>query len=158
MSTIIVRSATEGDIDVVADMTLSLAKETEDVTLDYHKIKKDIQDILKDCKDGKILVAVEGLTVVGFVLITGHEWSQWNSGRILWLASAYIKPHFRRKKVGKALYDEALKTAQAEGAIGLRSYVMLKNTLSIKAQLNYGMKMAGYVVMEHLFELDTQGD
>jgi predicted N-acetyltransferase YhbS len=152
MSAITIRPAVHEDIAAVTELTSSLADETEGKSLSRKKVEKGIRAILEDSANGTILVAEVSGAVVGYILISGPEWSQWHCGRIFWLTSGFVKVEHRSNGIGRKLFKRAVNLAKARGAVGVRGYAMLDNTLSIAKQLRYGMKMTGYVVLEKLID------
>jgi GNAT superfamily N-acetyltransferase len=137
-----------GDLEVVAQFNIALAKETESLELEPPRVRAGVEALLRDPAKGTYFVAVSGGEVVGQLLIT-HEWSDWRNGDFWWLQSVYVREDFRRRGVFKALF--AFVQGAAAGATdvcGLRLYMEEDNNRAREAYRRMGMTETHYHVFE----------
>ena len=146
-----VRLALPEDWEVIADFNTRLASETEGKSLVSSTIAAGVQTLLADPHHGRYFVACVGARIVGQMMHT-REWSDWRNGEIWWLQSVYVAPDNRRFGVFRALYHHLEQLAeQTPNVIGLRLYVEHHNSKALEVYRSFGLKEAGYTVMERLF-------
>lgn len=150
------REARSEDVDTLVELSLSLAKETEGRVLDQATVRTGLEQLMG--VEGRNVFVAEVETaggkkqVIGFLSVSGKEWSEWKNGLFVWLGSAYVSKNFRGQDVVQRLYKEAVTySKQSLGAIGVRTYVRLDNTVSIGAHVKGGLKSTGYVLMQAVF-------
>ncbi len=146
-SSLTVRPALASDAAVIADFNLRLARESEGLELDPATVRAGVEAALADRVKGIYLVAEEGDTQVGQLMLT-IEWSDWRNGPIYWLQSVYVVAERRGSGVFRALWERALATARAADARAVRLYVEEHNHDAQEVYRRVGMRPSGYLVYE----------
>ncbi|GIW82691.1 MAG: N-acetyltransferase GCN5 [Gemmatales bacterium] len=145
-----IRAARFEDIDTIVRFNAALARETEHLDLDHATLCKGVAQLLGDPEKGRYFVAVDGIEVVGQIMVT-YEWSDWRCGWLWWIQSVYVAPAARRQGVFSALFQHVLETAKAQGdVVGIRLYVEKNNVSAQQTYERQGMTMAPYLVYERL--------
>ena len=143
-----VRPVIKEDIDKLVEFQLSMAKETEDKTLDVKTLKRGITAVLNDAQKARYFVATEDKKIMGCFMVT-PEWSDWRAGYFIWLQSVYVDPDHRGKGVFREMYNY-LKDIVANNSdyIGIRLYVDSGNKPAIEVYNKSGLKEADYTMFE----------
>ena len=145
-----IRQAVPADADILAQLNVELAKESEHLALEPARVRAGVEALLRDPAKGVYFVAEAGGVVVGQLLVT-HEWSDWRNGDFWWLQSVYVRPEARRRGVFKALLDHLLASAKRQGNVaGLRLYVEKHNDAALKTYRRLGLQETHYQVLERL--------
>ena len=147
MAEAVVRPATSGDADVLAEYNIRMARETEGLALTPATVRAGVSAALADPAKGIYFVAEIGDLLVGQLLVT-TEWSDWRNGEMWWIQSVYVAPDYRGQGVFRSLYDHTVEQARAQGVPALRLYVEEGNADAQGVYARLGMKPAGYVVYE----------
>ena len=151
MPNVVIRAATVGDLETIADFNALLAEETEDTSLDRQTVRQGVRALLCDRTRGAYYVACADGRMIGQIMHT-REWSDWRNGDIWWLQSVYVHPAHRRRGVFRSLYAHLKALAEADPrVVGLRLYVELDNHAAQATYQGLGMTRARYRVMQHLF-------
>ena len=144
---IFVREAEQSDVSTLIECNLSLADETESISLDKNILRLGIEKAL-ELNDCRYLVAELDNKIVGQTMLTS-EWSDWRNGVIWWMQSVYVNPDYRKRGVFQSIlkYIENLaeKTLEVKA---LRLYVMDDNQIARRAYQNLGIKNSSYLVYE----------
>lgn len=151
------------DLEELVEMTCLLASETEERELPTHLVRSGIKAIIENPPEtGKfksiIFVAEQtppirsGNVLLGFVSVSGFEWSEWRNGMFVWLGSAYTREEFRKYGVVRKLYARAKNYAEECGAIGLRAYIDKNNSSGLIAHEAVGQMQTKYIMTENVFE------
>ena len=144
---IFVREAEQSDVSTLIECNLSLADETESISLDKNILRLGIEKAL-ELNDCRYLVAELDNKIVGQTMLTS-EWSDWRNGVIWWMQSVYVNPGYRKRGVFQSIlkYIENLaeKTPEVKA---LRLYVMDDNQIARRAYQNLGIKNSSYLVYE----------
>ncbi len=144
---IFVREAEQSDVSTLIEYNLSLADETESISLDKNILRLGIEKTL-ELNDCRYLVAELDNKIVGQTMLTS-EWSDWRNGVIWWMQSVYVNPDYRKRGVFQSIlkYIENLaeKTLEVKA---LRLYVMDDNQIARRAYQNLGIKNSSYLVYE----------
>jgi len=144
---IFVREAEQSDVSTLIECNLSLADETESISLDKNILRLGIEKAL-ELNDCRYLVAELDNKIVGQTMLTS-EWSDWRNGVIWWMQSVYVNPDYRKRGVFQSIlkYIENLaeKTPEVKA---LRLYVMDDNQIARRAYQNLGIKNSSYLVYE----------
>ena len=149
-----IRRAEARDTAVVAEFNQRLAWETEHKRLDPAVLGRGVARVLADPDCGFYLLAESGGEVVGQLMAT-FEWSDWRDGWFWWVQSVYVREDHRRAGVFRALYADLVTRAQAAGDVaGLRLYVEKDNARAQATYEQLGLKEAGYLVRECMFDRD----
>ncbi|MBX9678022.1 MAG: GNAT family N-acetyltransferase [Gemmataceae bacterium] len=143
----LIRTASEADLEMIVDFNAALAEESEGKTLDPAKLRPGVAAALADPHKGRYFLAEHGGRVVGQMLIT-YEWSDWRNGWFWWIQSVYVTLDHRRKGVFRGLFDHVRQLALAEGVIGVRLYVEKENTRAHATYQSLGLDWTSYLVME----------
>lgn len=147
-----VRVAEVKDIDVIAELNIAMAWETEQKRLNPTTLKRGIRAVMGDCDYGFYLVAEAQDQIVGCLLVT-HEWSDWRSGLFWWIQSLYVRPPFRRHGVFKRLHDFVKAQALRQSEVcGIRLYVEQSNHVAQRAYEQIGMKPTTYRIYEEMLK------
>ena len=143
-----VRLAALDDAETLTRFNAAMALETEHLTLDVERLRRGVEAVLVDPSKGFYLVADEDGAVTGQLLIT-YEWSDWRNGVFWWVQSVYVREDRRGGGVYTALYNEAVRRAQAQGDVcGLRLYVEKDNRRAQAAYAKSGMSETDYLLYE----------
>lgn len=138
-----IRNAGLEDAEVIARFNVLLAKESEDIELEYRTVLKGVRTLLLDQRKGFYLVALDEGVVVGQVMVT-FEWSDWHDRNVWWIQSVYVDKGSRRTGVFKELFEELWVRATKEGVAKLRLYAHNANRKAIEVYRRLGMEKAPY--------------
>jgi ribosomal protein S18 acetylase RimI-like enzyme len=148
-----IRLAVLGDAPTLAEYNAAMALETEHLELDRERLFGGVEAVLRDPSKGFYLVADDDGAVTGQLMVT-FEWSDWRNGVFWWVQSVYVRPDRRGGGIYTALYQEAVRRAQAQGDVcGLRLYVEKDNTRAQAAYRKLGMSETDYLLFETDFVL-----
>jgi len=143
-----VRLATINDIPSIIGFQLSMAQETENLTLDKSILRKGIENLFNDPAKGKYYVAQENDAVIG-CLMTTYEWSDWRNGNVLWIQSVYVDKNHRGRSVYKKMYEHIKQlVSDSSDYRGIRLYVDKTNLNAQKVYQQLGMNGEHYQVFE----------
>ena len=143
-----IRLATPPDAETIAAFNEAIARETEGKTLDPATIRAGVRGLLARRDLGFYLVAEDGGSLVGQLMIT-YEWSDWRNGLFWWIQSVYVVPEARRKGVYRRLHVHVREMARREkGICGLRLYVEKGNAVAQETYRKMGMLETDYRLFE----------
>lgn len=145
---VFVRNATRSDAETIAGFQISMAAETEDMSLDSETVRKGVQAVFDDPGKGRYWVAeIEG--EVAGCMLTIPEWSDWRNGTVLWIHSVFIRPEFRRHGLFRKLYAHLREMVEADASLmGLRLYVDRSNDIARRVYESIGMDGEHYQLFE----------
>ena len=143
----IIRKVVEDDAEVLAKHNVSMAKESENIDIEYDITHSGIQAVIMDSTKGFYLVAEENGDIVGQLMIT-FEWSDWRNENIWWIQSVYIEPSWRRKGVFGDLLEEIYRLGMAKGVHIFRLYVHRSNVDAIEVYRHLKMVDNTYQIFE----------
>ena len=147
-----IRRAEPGDVPVLVEFNLEMARETEDKELDPMVLSAGVQGIFDRPDRGFYLIAETGGKRVGSLMVT-TEWSDWRNGDFWWVQSVFVELEFRKRGIFRALYEEARKMAMAaDGVCGCRLYVEKDNETAQAVYLRRGFHETHYRLFEDSFE------
>ncbi len=137
------------DIEVLAQLQVQMAWETEEFKLDPPTVTLGVQAVIDDPSKGKYWIAEMDGKVAG-CLLTVPEWSDWRNGTILWIHSVYVLPTYRGKGLYKALYEHVQNLVKTDGKTykGIRLYVDKRNTAAQEVYNKLGMNGEHYQLFE----------
>jgi GNAT superfamily N-acetyltransferase len=121
-----IRNAILKDSKSIAENNLLLAKESEDINIEYKTVLEGVKNIITDKQKGIYLIAEENNKIIGQIMIT-YEWSDWQNKNIWWLQSIYIPKSWRKKGVFKKLLKTIKERAIKNKVDTLRLYVYSNN-------------------------------
>ncbi len=148
-----IRPAVFTDATRITEFNALMAKETENLDLDFARLHAGVEAVLRDPSKGTYYVAEMNGSVVGQLLIT-YEWSDWRNGNFWWIQSVYVQKDFRGKGVFKSLFEHVRSLANKEKNVcGLRLYVEKHNSRARQAYERLGMKKTRYEMYEVDFVL-----
>jgi malonyl-CoA/methylmalonyl-CoA synthetase len=145
----VVRDARASDARTLARWASALAWESEALELEPETVLEGVQAVLRDPTRGRYLIAELAGTPAGGLLLV-REWSDWRARFVWWIHSVYVDQGARRRGVYRALYDDVLRRARAEGVAGVRLYVDRRNTVAIDTYRALGMDGDHYRVFEQM--------
>ena len=147
---IVVRKATQADLNTLVTFNAAMAMETEGKTLDLEMLKKGVSAVLSQDALGFYLMAEVDGRPVGQLLIT-TEWSDWRNGYFWWIQSVYVDAEYRRQGVYRALNSRVHSEARRRGDVcGIRLYVERNNHVAQQVYSSLDMHRSHY----DLFEID----
>jgi ribosomal protein S18 acetylase RimI-like enzyme len=145
---LIIRKASDNDIDTIVTFNYLIAKETEAKLLDKNIVKLGVNSVITDPSKAQYWVVESNNEIIGLLMVT-YEWSDWRNGDMWWISSVYVTENFRRRGVFSALYKHIEHMAKENpGCCGIRLYIEKHNERAQKTYLSLGMNDAGYDVME----------
>lgn len=147
MTKILIRTATEQDLETMVQFMISMAMETESLKLEAKILRPGIKAALADEQKGIYYIAELDGKVAGS-LMTTFEWSDWRNAWVLWVQSVYTHPDFRGKGIYNALYQNLIKKVEAGEYAGIRLYVDKTNVNAQKVYEKLGMNGEHY----HFYE------
>jgi ribosomal protein S18 acetylase RimI-like enzyme len=147
-----IRRATPADAETIALFNEAMAVETEGKTLDPATIRAGVRALLVRPDLGFYLVAEEGGSFVGQLMIT-FEWSDWRDGLFWWIQSVYVPREHRGRGVYRTLHTRVREMAgEAGGVCGLRLYVEKENAIAQETYRRMGMHETHYRLFEETWE------
>jgi GNAT superfamily N-acetyltransferase len=148
MSTVTYRPAVLSDAAAIVDFQIAMARETEDLELDYETCVKGVEAVFEDRSRGRYYVGEKAGRVICSTLIT-YEWSDWRNGVVWWIQSVYVAPEERGRGVYPGLYGYIQDLAREdEGVKGVRLYVDKRNTRAQRVYAGLGMNGEHYQLFE----------
>ncbi len=143
-----IRPAALADVRRITEFNALMAKETENLDLDFARLHAGVEAVLRDPTKGIYYVADIDGTAVGQLLIT-YEWSDWRNGNFWWIQSVYVQKDFRSKGVFKSLFEHVRSLANKEKNVcGLRLYVEKHNSQAQETYKRLEMKKTHYEMYE----------
>jgi len=146
----IVRKAVSNDAKQIAGFQLSMARETENISLDPDTVIQGVNAVFSDPSKGNYFVAEEDGRIIASLLTT-FEWSDWRNGTILWIQSVYVLSEFRRKGIYRAMYTYIKSLVEQENQLkGIRLYAEKTNTTAHQVYEKLDMTAEHYQLYEWL--------
>jgi ribosomal protein S18 acetylase RimI-like enzyme len=147
-----IREAIIGDVEIIADMNIGIARETEGKDLDRKIITEGVKMAVSNPSLARYFVAENSGSIAGQTMVT-YEWSDWRAGQIWWLQSVYVLPQYRSKGCFRSLYRFIKSLAEKDPlSKAIRLYVMEDNEIGRNVYSKVGMNHSGYVVYEEEWE------
>ncbi len=126
-----IRPANPNDADAIVSQNMSLALESENITLNKECVSAGVHALLCDKSKGFYVIAEENNHIIGQLMIT-VEWSDWRNKPLWWVQSVYVQKEWRNKTVFTQLLDFIRKQALKENVAFLRLYVHKDNHTAIQ--------------------------
>ncbi len=146
----VVRLASKDDLFHIVDFNISMALETENITLNQNEITQGVQAVFDNPHLGRYCVATISNKVVGGLLLT-TEWSDWHNKYYWWIQSVYVSPEYRRNGVYKSLYEFVCNSAKEHRDVyAIRLYVDVNNKIAQQVYKNLGMNKSNYDMFEEV--------
>jgi GNAT superfamily N-acetyltransferase len=147
-----IKKALPTNWQTIANFQLLMAKETEDIDLDWDTVSKGVKAVFDNPGLGQYFIAEsEGKIVAS--LMTTFEWSDWRNKMVWWLQSVYILPDYRRMGIFRKMYEHIQQLVlKNENVSGIRLYVDLSNDNARKTYEALGMDGEHYQVYEWMKE------
>ncbi len=142
-----IRHATLKDAEDITKNNVLLAKETENLIIDYNTTFSGVSALLSDKNKGFYLIAEENDTTIGQLMIT-YEWSDWHNKNVWWLQSVYINELWRKKGVFSHLFKKIQEIAQNNNVDVLRLYVYGNNSRAQEVYKAKGMEKEPYNIYQ----------
>ncbi|NGZ09947.1 MAG: N-acetyltransferase [Nitrospira sp. LK70] len=154
---ILIRPASQDDLEIIVMFNAAMALETERRQLDLATLRQGTLALLESPGYGFYILAElpedKRYKPVGQLLIT-YEWSDWRNGAFWWIQSVYVKPNCRGQGVFRAMHDHILVRAKADSRVcGLRLYVERENRRAQTVYQRLGLTPSAYTVFEQDFVL-----
>lgn len=131
----------------IARFQVDMALESENLALDYDRVKRGVTAVLDDANKGRYIVAKINDRMVGCLMLT-QEWSDWNCGWYWWIQSVYVVPELRAQGIYKTMYNKVLELAQTENVAQIRLYVDKTNFTAQQVYHRLGMNECHYYMYE----------
>ena len=131
----------------IARFQVDMALESENLALDYDRVKRGVTAVLDDANKGRYIVAKINNRMVGCLMLT-QEWSDWNCGWYWWIQSVYVVPELRAQGIYKTMYNNVLELAQTENVAQIRLYVDKTNFTAQQVYHRLGMNECHYYMYE----------
>ena len=141
----LLRMASVGDTEKIARNGIMLARESENLEIEYGKILNGVKGVIENNEKGFYFVVEQEHSIIGQMMIT-YEWSDWRGKDIWWIQSIYVKKKWRRKGIMKKMLDKIKKMAYEKDVFALRLYVHENNKEAIKAYEKVEMKKSPYYI------------
>ncbi len=144
----LIRIASQADIDSLVEFNQAMALETEGVNLDSDTLSSGVAAVFTDRKKGFYVVAEESGKITAGLMVT-YEWSDWRNAWFWWIQSVYVLPEFRGKGLYGRMYDFVKKMADKGDAVcGFRLYVEKENFTAQRVYEKAGMENSPYLMYE----------
>lgn len=138
------------DVAFIVQSQLSMAEETEGMSLQAESVNEGVRHVMADQELGFYLCAEFGAEEAGCMLVL-KEWSDWRNGEVWWIHSLYVLPRFRKNGVFRSMYLWLKKRVEDDPGIhGIRLYVDSRNERAMQAYRAMGMNAEHYTLFEWL--------
>lgn len=144
-----IKQATPADKQTIVDFQVTMAKETESLTLDPATVQKGVQAVFDNPAKGSYYLACDEDDNILAMLLTIPEWSDWRNSTALWIHSVYVTPNQRGKGLFKNMYIFLKQKVKNDPTLFcLRLYVDKTNKNAQKAYEKLKMTSEHY----HMYE------
>jgi GNAT superfamily N-acetyltransferase len=136
--------------EAISRFNQAMALETEGKALLAERVDAGVRRLIDDPALGFYVVAAEGDSIVGCLLVT-QEWSDWRNGLFWWIQSVFVVAPWRRRGVYRRLYEQVRELAAADPQVcGFRLYVEKDNLVAQRTYAALGMTATDYLIYEQL--------
>jgi len=143
-----VRPASVDDVAFIVSGQLSMALETENLSLDMKTVSTGVKSVFDDPGKGFYVVAFYGEIRCGCLMIT-PEWSDWRNAWVWWIQSVYVLPEFRKNGIFSTMYSYIkLLVSHRNDVSGIRLYVDISNVAAQEVYYKSGMNGEHYRTFE----------
>ncbi len=144
----VIESAIIDDVSTIAKYQVDMAKESENLDLDYNTVWSGVMSVFEDEEKGSYLVARDNDGNLIASLLLTREWSDWRSKYYWWIQSVYVVPQWRRHGVYKAMYETVKQLAKEADVHAVRLYVDQENQAGQNTYNALGMQQSHYLFFE----------
>ncbi len=146
-----IRQATEADEPVLRELWEAFEAEVPAPPEDVETWEEEWRDVAADIGGrGAVFVAEEGGEIVGQARAKQIEGGVW------YVASAYVRPHARRRGVTKALMRELVRAARDRGATRVTLDVLARNEPAVATWRGLGFQDEKYYLATTVDELEAR--
>jgi len=145
-----IRIAELKDAEKIAKNNVYLAKESEDLDIDYKTTYKGVKAIISDKNKGFFIVTELNRKIIGELMVT-YEWSDWRSKDFWWIQSVYVDKEHRKQGIFNKMKDFIIKLAKENNIDKVRLYVHNKNKDAINAYEKSNMKKDDYIIYKAIY-------
>ncbi len=143
-----IRQACTADAACLAQFNITMAAETEALTLSTKTVKHGVCHMIEHPELGFYLLAEINNEIAGCLMLTS-EWSDWRNGLFWWVQSVYVRPQYRHQGIYRALYQQVKELASLRHDIcGFRLYVEQENKTAQACYQALGMQPTRYFLYE----------
>ena len=149
-------SYNEFNKDLIIDMIMNLAEESENKKLDRELIYQSVSELINTPNFGFYQISSLGDVICGMNLVT-YEYNIESSKKVIWLQTVYVNKEHRSKGVFKGLLRklcEITKSTNDNFHNTLKLYMERDNKIAHQVYLKSGFKVSDDI----LFELDFYFD
>lgn len=140
------------DVSQIAKFQVDMAKESENLDLDYDTVWSGVLSVFEDVEKGSYLVArSSGGELIASLLLT-REWSDWRARYYWWIQSVYEVPEWRRRGVYRAMYHTVKFLAANAHVHTVRLYCGSQNLAGQSTYTALGMQKSHYQFFEEEIE------
>lgn len=136
------------DADAIAAQNISLARESEDISLQPRTVLAGVKALLSDEKKGFYIIAEDDGIIIGQMMVT-VEWSDWRNKQIWWVQSVYVQQEYRKKRVFSRLLQYVKQKARTQNVAFLRLYVHKENKSALIVYERTGWTLDPYLFYHH---------
>ena len=133
-----IRYAKLSDAEEIAKNNILLAKETENLKIDYKTTLAGVKSLISDKTKGFYVILEDDNHIIGQSMIT-FEWSDWYNKNVWWLQSVYVNEKWRRKGIFTKILNEIKKKVKENNVDILRLYVINTNKKARETYKSIGM-------------------
>jgi GNAT superfamily N-acetyltransferase len=145
-----IRPGTPADAAKIMEAQISMARETENLSLDPAVVERGVRGVFEKPERGTYWIAEIDSQIAGMLLVV-NEWSDWRNRYVWWIHSVYTWRAFRGRGVYKALYQHLKNLVENdENLAGLRLYVERDNARAQSVYRKMGMRDDHYALFEWL--------
>jgi len=131
----------------IAEHNILLAKETEELILDYNTALAGSTYLLTHPQYGFYLIAKHDNCIIGQAMIT-FEWSDWRNKMIYWIHRVYVIPEWRTKGILKKIITYLFNHIDENTLFQIRIYVHNENTKAFEAYKKIGFTETPFTIMQ----------
>lgn len=144
------------DVSQIALFQVDMAKESEDLDLDYNTVWSGVLAVFEDVEKGSYLVARSNDGELIASLLLTREWSDWRAKYYWWIQSVYVVPEWRRKGVYRAMYQTVKFLAADADVNTVRLYCDSENIAGQSTYTALGMQKSHYQFFEDEIECSEE--
>lgn len=153
MNEVQIHKATSDALETLVSFQIQMARETEDMELDFQTVNAGVKHIFDYPEKGYYMLASVHNKIIASLLVL-YEWSDWRNGNVAWIHSVYVIPEYRNSGIFKRMYNKLQQTVIEDDSLkGLRLYVEKNNHKARQVYIKLGMSAEHYELYEWMQEL-----